>query len=394
MGDLIVAFDHAKHKQEEAAWQRSGYHARQMKFKKVLDDQMGEIGNDYEDAKKRRAEERAQMLAQVEENKRIHEAELAEEKRKKDEQGRINTTMLGAIEKYRQHEKERKQREQDDMTRWLQAEKDAQEEQERQNKIEYARKCAKAQEELAQYRADREERRRLDDENEQRLMKLRDQIADENEAKKQKALQDRKDHIAKVESTVGAAIAGRDAKEAAELEAKIKRVQEEADRLAKEDAKRRRETHDRKVKDCIATWDKQMAERAKDDALTKEEDARQLQIFKKQLDDGVRADKEKEEKRRKAREDQDKALIDKIRTNAGIHPQHVVMTPRNKKTELGYNVQIFEQMRIEGFMPDAVDNLLANPGKDHHPEGKLLHHPTVPRYTDEIHPLELAQPDV
>merc|ERR1711920_674350 len=100
--------------------------------------------------------------------------------------------------------------------------------------------------------------------------------------------------------------AGRDAKEAAELEAKIKRVQEEADRLAKEDAQRRRDTHDRKVKDCIATWDKQMAERAKDDALTKDEDARQLEIFKKQLDDGIRADKEKEEKRRKAREDQDK----------------------------------------------------------------------------------------
>merc|ERR1712190_241997 len=394
MGDLIVAFDHAKHKQEEAAWQRRGNHARQMKFKKVLDDQMGEIGNDYEDAKKRRAEERAQMLAQMDENKRIHEAELAEEKRKKDEQGRINTTMLGAIEKYRQHERERKQKAQDDMTAWLKAEKEAQEEQERQNRIEYARKCAQAQEELAQYRADREERRRLDDENEQRLMKLRDQIADENEAKKQKALQDRKDHIAKVESTVGAAIAGRDAKEAAELEAKIKRVQEEADRLSKEDAERRRTTHAKKVQNCKETWDKQLVERDKINEIKREEDAKQLAIFKKQLEDGLRADREKEEKRRKDRENQDKALIEKIRISNSTHPQHVVMTPRNRQNELGYNAEIFDQMKREGFRPQAIENLMSNPGKDYHPDGKLTAFPTVPRYTGEIHPLELAAPDV
>lgn len=392
--DLIVAFDHAKHKQAEKDWQLKGNHARMAKFKKVLDDQMGEISADYEGAGKRRADERAQMLAQVEENKRIHQAEEDHEQRKKDEQGRINTIMLGAIAKAKQHEKDRAQREQDDMTKWLQTEKENAEEQERKNKIEYARKCARAQEELAQVRADREERRRLDDENEQRLMKLRDQIADENEAKKQKALKDKKDRLDSIEKTMGAAIGDRDAKAAADLEAKIKRVTAEADRLAKEDSQRRRDTFDRKMKDCVTTWDKQMAERAKDDVLTKEEDAKQLDIFKKQLDDGLAADAAKEEKRRLAREEQDKHLISKIRTNAGIHPQHVVNTPRNKKTELGYNAAIFDQMRREGFRPDAVDHLMADPGKDYHPEGKLLHHGSVPRYTGEIHPLELAQPDV
>merc|ERR1712060_717575 len=156
------------------------------------------------------------------------------------------------------------------------------------------------------------ERKRLDDENEIKLAKLRNQIADENEAKKQKVLQDRKDHIDRVSRTVGAAIAGRDAKEAAELEAKIKRVQEEADRLAKEDAERRRSTHAKKVQHCVETWDKQLDERAKLNEVKKEEDAKQLAIFKKQLEDGLRADREKEEKRRKDRENQDKALIEKI----------------------------------------------------------------------------------
>jgi len=71
-----------------------------------------------------------------------------------------------------------------------------------------------------------------------------------------------------------------------------------------------------------------------------------------------------------------------------------MMTPRNRKTELGYNRAIFEQMKSEGFMTDAIDMLMAKPGKDHHPEGKLTAFPTIPRYTGEIHPIELEQPDV
>merc|ERR1712151_1276755 len=195
---------------------------------------------------------------------------MGEERRKKDEQGRINTDMLGKIEQYKQEEKNRKQRAQDDMTRWLQAEKDRKEEEERQNRIIYARKCEQAQKELEENRQLRAERKRLDDENELRLAALRNQIQDEQEAAKQKALQDRKDHIDRVSNTVGAAIAGRDAKEAADLEAKIKRVQGEADRLSKEDAERRRTTHAKKVQNCKETWDKQLVERDKINEIKRE----------------------------------------------------------------------------------------------------------------------------
>merc|ERR1711981_1263647 len=139
----------------------------------------------------------------------------------------------------------------------------------------------------------------------------------------------------------------------------------------------------------------QAEEKRRREAADKLDGEDQLEKFKQQVEDMNREERDKEEKRRKAREDQDVNLIAKIRINAGIHSQHVMMTPRNRKTELGYNKAIFEQMTKEGFMVDRVQQMLSHPEqRDHHPEGKLTAFPTIPRYTGEIHPIELEQPDV
>merc|ERR1711988_2073913 len=184
----------------------------------------------------------------------------------------------------------------------------------------------------------------------------------------------------------------------ADLEAKIKKIQEDANRAAMEDARNRHDTHQRKVNDMIATRKKQIADKNKDDAEEKLEGQRQAQKFREEVEENNRKEREKEEKRRKAREDMDMELIAKMRINAGIHPHHVMMTPRNKKTELGYNKVIFEQMFKEDFMTASVQSVLTKqqgkPGFDHHPEGKLCPMPTIPRYTGELHPIELEQPDV
>merc|ERR1712187_302812 len=144
----------------------------------------------------------------------------------------------------------------------------------------------------------------------------------------------------------------------------------------------------------LAVRAKQIEERGKDDEEEREADKRQLARFKQQCEDMKREEAEKDEKRRKAREDLDINLITQQRINAGIHPHHVMMTPRNKKTELGLNKVIFKQMAQEGFQCEAIDKLYKEPGKDMHPEGKLLPFPTVPRYTGDIHPIELEPPDV
>jgi len=393
--DLIVAFDSAKYRFEEKMLEEKGHHERMMSFKKTLDDQMLEVQEGRDNEERGRQEERELMLAQMEENKKYAHEEEAIIQRKRDEQSKINTMMLDTINKYKKKEADRKQKECDEMTKWLEAEKNQRDEDERNQRIEYARKCEAAKKMLDEQRELREENRRLDDENEKRLMRLRDQIQDEQEAKKQKALQDRKDHLDRVAKTLGAAVAGRDAQEAAELDAKIKKIQEDANRASMEDNRRRQETHNAKVKNMVEVRKQQAEEKRQREAQEKQEGMEDLSKFTKAVEDMNREEREKEEKRRKAREAQDGELIAKIRINAGIHPHHVMMTPRNRKTELGYNKAIFEQMTKEGFMVDRVQQMYSNPEqRDHHPEGKLTAFPTIPRYTGEIHPIELEQPDV
>jgi len=392
--DLMVAFDSHKYRTEEKALHQTGAYAAQMSFKKTLDDQMLEVQENWDNEAQGKREEALLMLAQVEENKIYHEEEQAIVDRKRDEQGKVNSSMLGGIQREREKAAARKAKECEEVTAWLEAERQQKEEDEREQRIQYALKCAAAKKSLEENRAERAERLRLEQENEKRLMKIRDQIADEKEAAKQKAFQDRKDHIDRVAGTLGAAVADRDAKDAADLEARIKAVQEASNRKAMEDARRKQDTHDRLTREMVATLDDQMAARGRDDVEVKAADKRQMLIYAKEHEDSKRAEAEKLEKRRLARENQDKELIGQIRINAVIHPQHIMMTPRNRKTELGYNKAIFEQMGREGFMTDQIATLRAKPQKDHHPEGKLCPFPTIPRYTGEIHPIELEMPDV
>lgn len=392
--DLIVAFDSAKYRAEEEAIVVTGHYQDQRDFKKTLDDQMLEIRENQDNEAAGKEEERLLMDAQIEENKKYKYEEEALHHRKKHEQGAINESMLGDIIKYRQRDADRKAKECEEMTRWLGTEKARREEEEKAQAIEYANKCAWAKQSLEAARLDREERKRADEENEKRLMKIRDQIADEQEAKKQKIIKDRKDKMDKIEATMGGAVAARDAKDASDLEAKIKRVQEESALRATVDARNRADTHERKVKDMMACRREQIAGKGRDEADQKIKDKITAEGYKKECADAEAAEKAKQERMRKAREEQDQVLIAKIRTNAGIHPQHVMMTPRNKTTELGYNKAIFEQMMKESFMEDAVTTLHAGPSTLHHPEGKLCPYPTIPRYTGEIHPIELEAPDV
>jgi len=393
--DLMVAFDSHKYRNEERELDQRGHYQMQMNFKKVLDDQMAEIQEQRDNEARGKEEERDLMTAQIEENKKYLQEEQDIIHRKREEQSKINTVMLDTINGYKAKDAERKQRECEEMTMWLAKEKAQREEDARQQAIEYARKIELTKKYLDEHRALQLEKKRQEEENELRLMRLRDQIADEQEAKKQKALQDRKDHIDRVEKTMGAAVAERDAKDAADLEAKIKRIQEEANRAAMEDAKNRHDTHMAKVNDMVATRKRQVEEKGRDDEAERQADRDRAAVYQAEYQDDLRRDKEKAEARRKAREDQDQELIRQMRIRAGIHEEHIKMTPRNRKTELGYNKAIFEQMEKEGFMPDAVKLVTMNPNQRlHHPEGKLTAFPTIPRYTGEIHPIELEQPDV
>merc|ERR1711957_244945 len=106
--------------------------------------------------------------------------------------------MFGHIEISRKKNEEKKQKECHAVTKWLAEEKQQREEEDRLQHIEFDRKCKKAREEMEAAKREKEERRRQEQEHELYLMGVRNRILKEQEDAKAKALQDRKDRMAKI----------------------------------------------------------------------------------------------------------------------------------------------------------------------------------------------------
>jgi len=394
--DLLVAFDSAKYRRDEEHKYKIGNKMAKVEFKNTLDGQVLEAKEAQVLEKQGLNEERELMLAQVGMNKKYEEEEKAKEQVKKDAQNKMNTIMLGHIELAKKKNEEKKQKECNAVTQWLASEKQQKEEEDRLQHVEYDRKCKKAREEMEESKRAKDERRRQEQEHELHLMGIRDRILKEQEDAKVKSLQDRKDRLAKIEASLGEQVASKAAEEEAELERRIRRIQDEASRKAMDDIRNKQERHAAKVKDMVSTRERQVADRGRDDHLEREEEKRLLRLYRDEHEEAQRKEKAKQEKARQAREDLDKHLISQMRRNANIHPQHIMMTPRNKKTEMTYNKALFEQMADEGFQADAVNTMMVQSESlpDAHPEGKLIAFPTIPRYKGQIHELELEAPDV
>lgn len=388
--DMIVAFDSAKHRQEEAAFQKAGKGSHHAKFKGVLDNQMEEFRmlKEQEAADKRR--EREDMSALLAENKRLEQAAQEAEHRKKSIQQKSNDEMTAGIVERRRKEQQKKQREQEQMLSWLESEKKKKEEEEIANKELHALKCKVARESLDVAREEAARKKKAEQDMDVAIAAAQVKAMDNAEANNKAGVQARMDQIEKNCSTLGAEIAGRDARIEAELQEKIKRVQEEADRVSKEDRQRRATNHAKKVQEMVATLDDQMRERELAKVADKEADLKQAIKFKEEFEEGLRKDKAAEEKRRKARENLDGNLIAQIRANVAVHPKNCLVTHESQKVDLAYNRVLFEQMASEGYREDVAGELL---GKARH-GGKLDPFPSVGRYDGPIHPLEMQVPDV
>jgi len=387
--DLIVAFDTLKHRQEDAHFRGVAKHQQQGKFKKTLDDQMVESRQLQAEEDRAKQREREDMLAQIEENKRIAQAERDHHERQKEMMKEVNNEGKKSMERRRKAEEDRKQREQDCMLKWLADEEQRAREQKVADGEEFARKCKKAKDEMEEAMREAQRKKEAKQAEEKASAAGAQQAADNAEAANRAAVQARMDQIERRCQTVGAEIAGRDARMEAALQAKIKRVQEEADRAAKEDAEKRKGARDKKVKDMIDTLGKQVKQREEEAEVEKEAGRKQAKLFKQEYEEGLAKDKAKEERARQARADLDTHLIENIRKNAGVHPRDFG-AQLTKKQELAYNRGLFEQMAIEGFAMSHTSKFL--PEASH--TGKLDPFPSVGPYEGEIHELERQQPDV
>eukprot|EP00928_Gymnodinium_smaydae_P070855 TRINITY_DN54606_c0_g1_i1.p2 TRINITY_DN54606_c0_g1~~TRINITY_DN54606_c0_g1_i1.p2 ORF type:complete len:609 (+),score=202.76 TRINITY_DN54606_c0_g1_i1:182-2008(+) len=393
--DMIVAYDAQKYLEETEEYELAGRYDEIAKVRNILDGQMVEIRALREQEAENKRKEVEEMKAQVEENRRIKEAEEEAEERKKAITKKANDDMMEALRIRKEKAAAKRMREQNAVVQWMADEKARQEQERRDQAEEYHRKCTKAREERDQAHAEAERRAAERKEEEMRMCKLAEKMMDDAEAGNQKAVADRMARIDELTRTFGAAIAERDAKEEAALQARIKRVQEESDRKAKEDAERRRTEHEKKVQDMLATRARQIQERAKEDLVEQAAGKKQAQIWKEQLEAGLRKDADEAEQRRKAREDQDKYLIDQIRKDVVVHPLQFGITEDIQGQEVGYNRAIFEQMAEESFHKDKLDTLIRTAdAKATRGGGKLIPFPSVGPSDEPIHALEIHERDV
>lgn len=388
--DLIVAFDAEKHRREEEQFLRAGKGASHAKFKAALDNQMEEIRTLREQEAELKRQEQEAVAARIEENKRLAELEENAARVKRDKMKMANDEMTSSLQLKKQKQRERQHREQEQMLSWLQNEKTRKEEEEHLKRHGFLQKNKVAQEELMAARLEAEHRRKAEQELDKAIAIEQVKAMDNNEAGKAAALQARMDQIERNTRTVGAEIAARDARIERELETKIKRVQEENDRLTREDAERRRNDHKRKVNEMLRKLDEQMREREEFNLIEKRAGAKQAEIWRQQREQAERAEQAKIEKMRKAREEQDGALIQQIRENAAVHPRNYGITALTQKADVAYNRAFFERMADEGFRGDVMDKMLEHVCD----RGKMDPFPSVSRYGGPIHPLEMQVPDV
>merc|ERR1712232_129063 len=391
--DMIVAFDAAKHMEEEEAFEQSGRLEVHARFRAVLDAQMDELREVRAGEAANKQKEIDDMRAQIQENLRIHEAEHAREEEKLDKMKKDNAEMTVKLEQRRQKEIQRKQKEQDDVTAWINAEKARQEQERRDNAEEFARKCAQAKKEMDETLAANAARKAAQKAAEKQEVQAAQKAMDDAEGANRKAVQDRMDKLDYLAKTFGAALQEREAKEQAALGARIKRVQEEGDRASKEDAERRKREHDRKVNDMLEVRAKQVKEAGKQAILDAEAGKKQAQIFRQQLEEGLAKDEAKRQKLRKAREDQDHSLINQMRNQIAVHPLQFGMTDHTKRQDIAMNREIFEQMAHEGFEEELTHSFLQFK-TDKGGSGKLDPLPSVAVSDAVIHPLEQHAPDV
>lgn len=387
--DLIVAYDGFMHQKEDDAFVKAGKAASTAKVKSTLDAQMEEVRAIQQAEQDGRRQERDNMLAMVQENKRLKEAEEHQEEDRKNEMKKVTDEMLAGIERRRQNEKDRKKREEQMMTTWLGDEKKRQQEEDRQKAEEHHRKCKAAQDEMRAAMEEAARKKKEQEAAEKTYIAEQQKGMDDKAAANRAAVQERMDQIERNCSTLGAEIAGRDAKAEQELQESIKRTQELGDRRAKEDAERRKSKHDRLTAEMVAMLRIQCQQREEGKARDKVEGVKQAKIFQEQYKEGVQKDNAKAEARKQARADLDVTLIDQMRSQLEVHPRNFLVTGPTQQTDVCYNRLLFEHMHKQGFMTDLTSKML-----QHGPHrGKITPFPSVGPYEGSIHPDELMEPE-
>jgi hypothetical protein len=242
------------------------------------------------------------MLKQVEENKRLDEAEQAVLQVKIEKLAKNNEEILAVEEQKKERVKDRLRREEEMMTTWLASEAKRREEEAHLQSEQHAAKCKSAREEMIKAIEEKKRQKLAQQAEDRKVVEEQVRRADEAQEKNRSAVRMRMEQIDKNCKTLGAQIAARDAEYERFMEERLRKALEEGDRLAKEDAENRKNRNAARVKKMIEGLDGQMRERKDNHAAEVAEGKIQLKIWQELSAEDERKKQAKLDKARKARE--------------------------------------------------------------------------------------------
>jgi len=368
--DVIAMYDAVKAQEEKEDFKKNGYSAfgdprrppenKKIRVKANLDSQMLELESLRKEERGRLERQREQVRATVarddELTRREHEVELVKRTRMME----ANDVMSAALRQKELQARERRQREQQHMLGWLEAEKQRGEDENRTRAAEHARTSYTMRSQMLAAVEEEQAKRKAERAMDVEMVKGQVAQADDRAARNRDAVRQRFAVIDRNCATLGKQIEERDAAMEVALEESMKKAIEKFDRQANEKDQKEKSEREVKTREMVETLHEQMKEKSERCLVDEEANRVQVGIWRKQLAEFEAAQEKKKVWLKEARHDVDQKLVEQMRENAKRHPTEKGephLSEALKIRDAAFNRPLYEKMWKEGFREELTGEL-------------------------------------
>jgi len=358
--DVIAMYDAVKAQEEREEFKKNGYRAMKMRTKANLDGQMVELEGLRKEEQVRAEQERERLRVTIERDAELTRKENEVEMAKRAKMIEANGVMKDALRRKELEARARRQREQDHMLSWLEAEKQRREDDNRTRAVTHARMCHTMRSQMLAALEEEQAKRKAERAMDVEMVKAQVAQLDDRAARNREAVRQRFEVIDRNCATLGKQIEERDAKMEKALQESLVRAQEEFDRRAREKDQKERTDRERKTKEMVDTLHEQMKEKSERCLVDEEANRVQVGVWRKQLAEFEAAEEKKKVWQKEARHNVDQQLVEQMRENAKRHPTEKGephLGEALKIRDVAFNRPLYEKMSREGFMEDVTGQL-------------------------------------
>jgi hypothetical protein len=358
--DVIAMYDAVKAQEEREEFRKNGYRAQKMRVKANLDSQMLELEGLRKEEQGRRERERERLRVTVERDNELTRKENEVELAKRTKMMEANGIMREQLRQKEQQARERRQREQDHMLSWLEAEKQRRDEENRTQALEHARVCHTMRSQMLTALEEEQAKRKAERAMDVEMVKAQVAQIDDRAERNREAVRQRFAVIDRNCATLGKQIEARDAKMEKDLQESMKRATEEFERRANEKDRRERSDKERRTREMVETLHEQMKEKSERCLVDEEANRIQVDIWRKQMAEFEAAEEKKKVWLKEARHDVDQKLVEQMRENAQRHPSEKGephLSEALKIRDAAFNRPLYEKMLKEGFREELTGEL-------------------------------------